>query len=77
MIFSLRIDEAVAQLRRAYPAASPAISDFKVEAPTDYPDDEAHGYSAIQSAYIEPIAQAYVLCLRIGTAIANHFGAHG
>ncbi len=77
MIFSLRIDEAVAQLRRAYPAASPAISDFKVEAPTDYPDDEAHGYSAIQSAYIEPIAQAYALCLRIGTAIANHFGAHG
>jgi phosphoenolpyruvate carboxylase len=77
MIFSLRIDEAVAQLRRAFPVSAPAIADFAVTAPTDYPDDEAKGYSSIQSTYIEPIAQAYGLTLRIGTAIANHFGAHG
>jgi phosphoenolpyruvate carboxylase len=77
MIFSLRIDEAVTQLRRAFPVSAPAISDFAVAAPTDYPDDEAKGYSGLQSAYIEPIAQAYGLVLRIGTAIANHFGAHG
>jgi phosphoenolpyruvate carboxylase len=77
MIFSLRIDEAVVQLRRAFPVSAPAIADFAVAAPTDYPDDAAKGYSGIQSAYIEPIARAYGLALRIGTAIANHFGAHG
>ncbi len=77
MVFSLRIDEAVTQLRRAFPVASPAIADFAVQEPSDYPDGRARGYSAIQSAYIEPIARAYALCLRIGTAIANHFGAHG
>ena len=77
MVFSLRIDDAVAQLRRAYPVSSPAISDFTVDEPTDYPQGEAQAYSGIQSAYIDPIADSYALILRIGTAIANHFGAHG
>ena len=77
MIFTLRIDEAVAQLRSAYPVTAPAISDFAVTEPTDYPDDGAQTYAGIQSAYIDPIADAYALCLRISTAIANHFGAHG
>ena len=77
MVFSLRIDDAVAQLRRAYPVSSPAITDFTVDEPTDYPQGEAQAYSGIQSAYIDPIADAYALILRIGTAIANHFGAHG
>ena len=26
---------------------------------------------------IDPLEEAYRLCLRIGVAIANHFGAHG
>lgn len=77
MIFSLRIEEALAQLRRAYPVSGPAISDFHVNEATDYPDDEGQAYAGIQKAYIEPIEQAHLLCLRIGTAIANHFGAHG
>jgi phosphoenolpyruvate carboxylase len=77
MVFSLRIDDAVAQLRRAFPVSAPSISDFTVDEPTDYPQDAAQAYSGIQSAYIDPIAQAYALILRIGTAIANHFGAHG
>jgi phosphoenolpyruvate carboxylase len=77
MVFSLRIDDAVAQLRRAFPVSSPAISDFTVREPTDYPDGEVQAYAGIQSTYIDPIADAYALCLRIGTAIANHFGAHG
>jgi phosphoenolpyruvate carboxylase len=77
MVFSLRIEEALAQLRRAYPVSGPAISDFTVDEPTDYPDGEAQAYASIQKSYIEPIEQAYALCLRIGTAIANHFGAHG
>ncbi len=77
MIFSLRIDDALAQLRRAFPVSSPAISDFTVNEATDYPDGDTQAYAGIQSAYIDPIGQAYALCLRIGTAIANHFGAHG
>jgi phosphoenolpyruvate carboxylase len=77
MIFTLRIDDAVAQLRRAFPVSSPAISDFTVEAESDYPDGDVQAYAGIQSAYIDPIEAAYAQCLRIGTAIANHFGAHG
>jgi phosphoenolpyruvate carboxylase len=77
MVFTLRIDDAVAQLRRAFPVSSPAISDFSVNEPSDYPDGDTQAYAGIQSAYIDPIEQAYALCLRIGTAIANHFGAHG
>jgi phosphoenolpyruvate carboxylase len=77
MIFTLRIDEAVALLRRAFPVTTPAIGDFSVNEPTDYPEGDAQAYAGIQSAYIDPIAEAYRLCLRISTAIANHFGAHG
>jgi phosphoenolpyruvate carboxylase len=77
MVFTLRIDEAVTQLRRAYPVSAPAIEDFSVEEPTDYPEGDAQAYAGIQSAFIDPIAQANALCLRISVAIANHFGAHG
>ncbi|MFM6854458.1 MAG: phosphoenolpyruvate carboxylase [Sphingopyxis sp.] len=77
MVFSLRIDDALAQLRRAYPVAAPEISDFAVDEASDYPDSDAQAYAGIQARYIEPIATANALCLRIGTAIANHFGAHG
>ncbi len=77
MVFTLRIDDALAQLRRAFPVSAPSISDFAVTEPTDYPEGEQQAYAGIQSAYIEPIAEAYKLCLRISTAIANHFGAHG
>ena len=77
MVFSLRIDDALAQLRRAFPVAVPAITDFAVNEPTDYPDSEAQPYAAIHRDYIEPIARAHALTLRIGTAISNHFGAHG
>jgi phosphoenolpyruvate carboxylase len=77
MIFTLRIEEALAQLRRAYPVSAPSIDDFSVTETTDYPDDGAQGYAAIQANFIDPIAQANALCLRISTAIANLFGAHG
>lgn len=77
MVFTLRIDDALAQLRRAFPVSAPSIDDFAVDEPTDYPDGDGQAYAGIQSAYIAPIEQAYALCLRIGSAIANHFGAHG
>ncbi len=77
MIFTLRIDEAVTLLRRAFPVSAPSIEDFNVDEPGDYPDGEAQAYAAIQRDFIDPIARANQLCLRISTAIANHFGAHG
>ena len=77
MVFSLRIDEALAQLRRAYPTDLARKSDFPVAEPGDYPMGEGDGYATIRRDYIEPIERAYDLCLRISTAIANQFGAHG
>ncbi len=77
MVFTLRIDEALAQLRRAFPTSFPKIGDFTLDESADYPDDADEGYGQIQRDYIEPIERAYRLSLRIGTAIANEFGAHG
>lgn len=77
MVFSLRIDDALAQLRRAYPVSMPNIADFAVDEPSDYPDGEAQPYAGIRIEYIDPIEKSYALCLRVSTAIANHFGAHG
>ncbi|MEQ1508791.1 MAG: phosphoenolpyruvate carboxylase [Sphingopyxis sp.] len=77
MVFSLRIDDALAQLRRAYPVSEPSMGDFTVKEPCDYPDGDAQPYAGIRARYIDPIEHAYALCLRVGTAIANHFGAHG
>ncbi len=77
MVFTLRMDEALAQLRRAFPVSAPSIADFSVNEPSDYPEGDTQAYSGIQSAFIDPMDQAYALCLRISAAIANHFGAHG
>lgn len=77
MVFSLRIDDAIAQLRRAFPTHFPQITDFAVNAPSDYPDSGAESYATIERDFIDPIERAYDLCLRISTAIANEFGAHG
>jgi len=77
MVFTLRIDEALAQLRRAYPTSFPKIGDFSVTEPTDYPEGGDEGYESLRRAFIDPIERAQGLSLRIGAAIANHFGAHG
>jgi len=77
MIFTLRVDEALAQLRRAYPVSFPRISRFDLTEPTDWPDGSGEGYEAIHRDFIDPIERAHGLSLRISTAIANIFGAHG
>jgi phosphoenolpyruvate carboxylase len=77
MVFAMRIDDALEQFRRAFPVSAPSIDDFDVTEPTDYPDGETQAYAGIHASFIEPMAQSYALILRIGTAIANHFGAHG
>ena len=77
MVFSLRIDEALAQLRRAYPVSAPSLADYAVTEPADYPDLSGPSYAAIREELIDPIDDANQLSLRISVAIANHFGAHG
>ena len=77
MVFSLRIDDALAQLRRAFPVHFPSPSDFAMDAPADYPDAEAQGYASITRDFIDPIERANSLMLRLTIAIANQFGAHG
>ncbi len=77
MVFTLRIEEALTQLRRAFPTSFPGIDDFAVNEPSDYPDGGASGYDAIHRDFIDPIERANKLALRITTAIANTFGAHG
>ena len=77
MVFTLRIDEALAQLRRAFPTSFPKIGDFEMDEPTEYPDGTGDGYEFIQRDFVDPIERAHGLSLRITTAIANHFGAHG
>ena len=71
------IEDALAQLRRAFPTRSLALGDFAVDQPTDYPDEGAANYAAIHRDFIDPLARSHALVLRIGTAIANEFGAHG
>ena len=77
MVLSLRIDDALAQLRRAYPVVEPQLGDFAVDEPSDYPDQRGEDYGAIRARFIDPIERAHRLNLRIAVAISNHFGAHG
>ncbi|MDE2563680.1 MAG: phosphoenolpyruvate carboxylase [Sphingomonadales bacterium] len=77
MVLSLRVEDALAQLRRAYPVVEPHLSDFTVDEPTDYPDHGGEDYGAIRARFIDPIDRAHTLNLRIAVAIANYFGAHG
>ncbi len=77
MVMTLRVDEALAQLRRAFPVRIPGPRDFPLDEPSDYPDGGEEGYGAYERDFMTPIARAQELSLRISTAIANEFGAHG
>jgi phosphoenolpyruvate carboxylase len=77
MVFALRIEEAVAQLRRAYPVSAPELGDFAVDEPSDYPDRPGQPYSDIRTRNIDPIEQSYAIVRQISAAIANIFGALG
>ena len=77
MVFTLRIDDALKQLRRAFPTSFPSLPDFTLDEPSDYPEGDEQSYAAIQRTYVDPIERAQSLALRISTAIANEFGAHG
>src|SRR5690606_1875271 len=77
MVFTLRIEDALTQLRRAYPTEFPRIADFSLAEPSDYPDRDEEGYGKLRRELIDPIERSYGLTLRISRAVANLFGAHG
>lgn len=77
MILSLRVDEALAQLHRAFPVSAPDASDYAMAEPSDWPDGDPAAYAGIQRRFIAPIADAARLIPLTSIAIANHFGAHG
>ena len=77
MVFILRIEEALAQMRRAFPADSADPREFDMTERAQYPHSRGEGYDAIRRDLIDPIEHAHALNLRISTAIANLFGAHG
>ncbi len=77
MIFTLRIDDALRLLRAAFPLHAPSLSDFSINAPSDYPKDNEQAYEEINRLYFDQIETAYRLCVRISVSIANYFGAHG
>ena len=67
-------DEALAQLRRAFPVRIPGPRDFPLDEPSDYPDGGEEGYGAIERDFMTPMARAQELSLRISTAIASQAG---
>ncbi|MFZ4382337.1 MAG: phosphoenolpyruvate carboxylase, partial [Sandarakinorhabdus sp.] len=77
MILSLRTDEALAQLRRAFPVTAPDPGDYHMDEPSDWPDGDPQAYAGIQRRFIAPIAETARLLPLISIAIANHFGAFG
>lgn len=77
MIFSLRVEDALEQLRRAFPTRFPVLGDFAMDEAADYPAPGVRGYSALHATYFDPIERAHELMLRVSTAIANEFGAFG
>jgi phosphoenolpyruvate carboxylase len=77
MIFSLRVADALGQLRRAFPTHFPGLADFALDEAADYPAPGGQGYAGVHAAYFDPIERAHGLILRISTAIANEFGAFG
>jgi phosphoenolpyruvate carboxylase len=77
MVLSLRTDEALEQLRRAFPVTAPDLADYRMDEATDWPEDDAQAYAGIQRRFIEPMATTARLIPLISIAIANHFGAYG
>ncbi len=77
MVLSLRVDEALPLLNRAFPVSAPDLADYAMAEPSDWPDGDPAAYAGIQRRFIAPIAEAARLIPLTSIAIANHFGAHG
>lgn len=77
MILSLRIDEALTQLKLAFPVSAPDLADYHMDETSDWPQENTKAYADIEHRFITPIEQVARLIPLITIAIANHFGAFG
>ncbi|MBK5912195.1 hypothetical protein CCR85_11915 [Rhodothalassium salexigens] len=77
LIFALRVPEAVALLRQAFPGQAPGVDDFVIAEPADYPDADAPNYTSLNRALIDPMEQIHRCLLTISVAVANCYRAHG
>ncbi len=77
LVFALRVPEAVALLRQAYPETPPSPADFPIHEPSDYPDAAAPHYGEINRTLIDPMEAIYRRILTISVAIANIYRAVG
>lgn len=77
LVFELRIPEAVESLRIAYPCDPMRLEDFDMAESSEYPDEAAPNYAEINARLIDPMEQTYAYILKISSAIANAFRAHG
>ena len=77
LVFALRVPEAVALLRQAYPETPPSPADFPIHEPSDYPDAAAPHYGEINRTLIDPMETIYGRILTISVAIANIYRAVG
>jgi phosphoenolpyruvate carboxylase len=75
MVLSLRVDDALAQMRRAYPVIEHRrLRGGRADRLSGPPGED---YGVIRARFIDPIEHAHALNIRIAVAIANYFGAHG
>lgn len=76
-VFALRMPETLTLLQDACPVEAPDVQDFNLTEPGASPAGQAPDCTSIRTDYIDAVEHAYALSLRMSTAIALHFGAHG
>lgn len=77
LVLSLRIDDAVALLREAFPMSRPRLSDYHVKEPATYMGDDRSDYGEINRNLIDPMLDGYRALLEIAVGISHHYGAYG
>ncbi|GBF25164.1 phosphoenolpyruvate carboxylase [bacterium MnTg02] len=77
LVLRLRVEEAAALLRDAFPQRMPSPSDFSVQEPATYTGYEASDYAELNRELIDPMLTAYQTVLDVSVGISHHFGAHG
>ena len=77
MVLSLRIDDALAPLREAYPRAKPSRSEYDIVEEASYMVDEGSDFEDLNDRLIDPMVESYDLIRRVGVGIGHHFRAYG
>lgn len=77
LILKLRVEEATALLRDAYPKRMPSPDDYTMDEQASYTGYEGSDYAEINDLLIDPMLSAYQSVLDISVGISHHFGAHG